>query len=96
VSAATLAIEAALWNFVGKAVVIYFVVSIALGAVNGYLRNHTDIGRDETDPPQGRSYLLILTDHATGCQYLTSGRGGLTPRLDASGQHMCSKTEGQP
>ena len=38
-----------------------------------------------------RSDMTVLTDHGTGCQYLTTGRGGLTPRLDSDGKPMCSK-----
>jgi hypothetical protein len=34
-----------------------------------------------------RSDMEILTDHLTGCQYLTGSRGGLTPRLNADGTH---------
>ena len=44
------------------------------------------IGRDDTDPKGGRSGLRLLTDAATGCQYLS--HDGITPRLDANGQHM--------
>lgn len=44
------------------------------------------LAKDDTDPPTGRSGLILLTDAKTGCQYLS--RGGLTPRLDASGKHM--------
>lgn len=41
---------------------------------------------DATDPPGGRSGMGLHTDHETGCQYLS--RSGITPRLDAAGQHM--------
>lgn len=44
---------------------------------------------DDSDPPGGRSGLTPKTDHLTGCQYLESPKGGLTPRLDAQGQHVC-------
>ena len=44
--------------------------------------------RDSTDPPGSRSGLRILIDHQTGCHYL-SHKSGLTPRLDASGRHIC-------
>lgn len=49
---------------------------------------------DETDNKLtgDRSNLRILIDHGTGCQYLTSPRGGLAPRLDAGGTPIC-KTE---
>jgi hypothetical protein len=36
------------------------------------------------DPPGGFSNLWVLTDHATGHQYLTTIAGGLTPRKPKS------------
>lgn len=38
-----------------------------------------------------RSNMRILIDHGTGCQYLQTAGGGITPRLDAKGAHMCVK-----
>lgn len=35
----------------------------------------------------------VLTDNGTGCQYLQSKGGGLTPRLDADGHHICQEPE---
>lgn len=47
---------------------------------------------DDTDPPGGRSGAILITDHATGCQYLRAGwAGGITPRIDADGVHMGCK-----
>lgn len=46
---------------------------------------------DDTDDAQNkiRSGMVVKTDHRTGCQYLESGFiGGLTPRVDVSGQHI--------
>ena len=36
------------------------------------------------------SDLQILTDTKTGCQYLTTKRGGLTPRSDKAGHPICT------
>ena len=49
--------------------------------------NHSGAWRDSTDfpAPAPRSGLIVRTDAATGCEYLSSA-GGVTPRLDASGQ----------
>jgi hypothetical protein len=44
------------------------------------------IGRDSTDPVDGRSGMVLLTDAATGCQYLA--RDGITSRLGAGGKQM--------
>lgn len=46
------------------------------------------IGRDDTDGAT-RSGLVARTDARTGCQYLETAGGGITPRLDAHGNHIC-------
>jgi hypothetical protein len=53
------------------------------------------IERDDSDPPGGRSGLIIFTDNLTGCQYLarSSFNGApepLTPRLHADGTQVCT------
>jgi len=48
--------------------------------------------RDTTDPPEGRSGLVLFTDAETGCQYLSGGRrSGVTPRVDGAGRHVGCK-----
>ena len=51
----------------------------------------TTPARDATDPPNGRSNLHLLVDHETGCHYLRAKGGGITPRLNANGKHICEK-----
>jgi hypothetical protein len=47
--------------------------------------------RDDTDPPGGISGMDLLTDNATGCQYLYR-RKALIPRIAADGKtHMGCK-----
>lgn len=46
------------------------------------------LGRDATDGKE-RSGLALKTDAATGCQYLVSPWGGITPRLDRLGKQIC-------
>lgn len=36
---------------------------------------------DNSDRPPERSGLVVHTDALTGCQYLSTPRGGITPRL---------------
>lgn len=48
---------------------------------------------DDTDQPKGTkkrkaSGLTIYYDYGTGLQYLCTPFGGITPRLDADGNHM--------
>lgn len=55
-----------------------------------YLLGNT-LPKDNTDPIDGRSGMSLHTDNKTGCQYLSLYFGGLTPRLDKSGQHVCGE-----
>lgn len=54
--------------------------------------NFFKIGWDSTDG-ESRSGLGLHTDNLTGCQYLSSPRGGLAPRLDNTGEHICYRQE---
>ena len=84
----------ALWAFACQLLAVYVVGFVLLSIGHEIIHRYTNIGRDDTDPAGGRSNLIILTDAKTGCQYLCSSRGGLTPRLDAKGQHICTDKEG--
>lgn len=53
--------------------------------------NHFRVGFDSTDG-ESRSGLGLYTDAMTGCQYLSSGGSGITPRLDRDGRHICEET----
>lgn len=63
--------------------------ALAIFAVNAFTP------KDDTDPPDGRSGMVLRTDALTGCQYLANpgilGHSALTPRLDEHGNHVCSK-----
>lgn len=48
------------------------------------------IGQDTTDGPDSRSGLALFTDHMTGCQYVGSPYGGVTPRIDRDGNPICN------
>lgn len=50
------------------------------------------VEHDDSDPPGGYSRMLILTDHRTGLQYLTTRWGGMTPRLDKDGKHISANS----
>lgn len=48
--------------------------------------------KDNSDPIDGRSGFVIMTDSLTGCQYLQSGIfGGLSPRYDGNDKQICRK-----
>jgi hypothetical protein len=53
----------------------------------------TPWGKDVTDVPgwfERRSGMHHYTDYGTGCEYVGASGGGLTPRLDRNGKHVCS------
>lgn len=39
-------------------------------------------------PPDSESLLSVEVDEATGCEYLVSSAGGVTPRMDSDYMHM--------
>ena len=45
--------------------------------------------RDNSDPIGGRSNMQVLTDALTGCQYLATAQGGITPRWTRDGEQVC-------
>ena len=47
-----------------------------------------DLDRDSTDGER-RSGVVLRIDAMTGCHYLESSKGSLTPRLDSQGQNVC-------
>lgn len=52
--------------------------------------DNTGYGRDSTDGDD-RSNMLLRIDHGTGCEYLETRNGGITPRLTGEGlQSGCS------
>lgn len=48
--------------------------------------------RDNSDAKR-RSGLIVRTDALTGCQYLETILGGVTPRLDKDGKQICVPTD---
>ena len=48
-----------------------------------------DFERDDTDGKSVRSGMELRTDFGTGCQYLESKGGGITPRLKSDGRQVC-------
>ena len=55
-------------------------------------RNMLGMGTDETDAGGGqRSGVTLRIDHGTGCHYLETTGGGITPRLDPAGDHICRR-----
>jgi hypothetical protein len=63
--------------------------ALAMVAIAGALYS---MGGDSTDGAT-RSNMKLHTDAMTGCQYLSVAGGGITPRLSASGAHICDRPQ---
>ena len=66
-----------------------FIILVAVVALIAYLVDKYDT-RDDTDKPfpAKKSELILHIDARTGCHYLSTENGGLTPRLDRQGNHL--------
>ena len=67
-------------------------VVIGLIAILGFLLTpilETITPRDATDSAYERSGMRLYTDHGTGCQYLATKEGHLSPRLHSDGAQVC-------
>lgn len=71
-------------NMAFYAVIAITVLSIAFSFFSP--TDSTDYSRTD------RSGLKLHTDAMTGCQYLSTSGGGITPRLDNRGHHVCQHT----
>ena len=63
--------------------------AVVVIAVVSFLSMH-QTPRDNSDPIGGRSNMSVLTDALTGCQYLATQRGGITPRMGADNKQVCN------
>lgn len=81
------------------AIIVAFVVIVALSApsVPQHLKRKVSwfSSYDVTDniAEKKRSGLTIYVDHETGCQYVGTVLGGLTPRIDRNGMPICTEKE---
>jgi hypothetical protein len=66
---------------------LFMLILVILSQSDGY-RTVFSRDKDDTDPVNGRSGLVLYTDAKTKLQYLSTPGGGLTPRLDNNGKHM--------
>lgn len=44
---------------------------------------------DDSDAPGKRSGFAVHRDALTGCEYVSAPKGGISPRLNASGAQVC-------
>jgi hypothetical protein len=72
-------------NYVFKMVIAFLVIML------GYMILPTT---DSTDYSHfDRSGMHLHIDAKTGCHYVASQYGGITPRVDAEGTHICTGEE---
>ncbi|MGM3162412.1 hypothetical protein ACS25C_16775 [Dickeya undicola] len=71
-----------------KKVCIYLIVGAVAIPVVSWLAFKAGLTGDDTDGV-GRSGLSLYTDAGTGCQYLSAGGSGITPRMDKDGYQIC-------
>ena len=67
-----------------------FMVCILSLCIAAHVWNFFFNPKDDSDSEDTRSNMLIRTDYKTGCQYLESTRGYLTPRLDSDKNQICN------
>lgn len=66
-----------IWPWIGFIAIALFVAQFA------------GCGMDSTDESaRVRSGLSLHRDALTGCEYISTGKGGIAPRMTADGQHM--------
>lgn len=70
----------------------FFWIFVVVLLVISVLKDWFNYGYDDTDDYENsvRSGLHLRVDHGTGCQYLETTGGGITPRLDFDGRHICT------
>lgn len=73
-----------------KKFAIWLLGLYCMGFVLVALHYLSPYGRNDSDPGDwgARSNLAPRTDALTGCQYLATSEGGITPRLDGKGRHV--------
>lgn len=59
-----------------------------MGMTAVILWNLLPFNYDDTDSWPRKSGASVIVDARTGCEYL-SAKGGMTPRMDGQGKHIC-------
>ena len=80
------AIHMGLNDTISGIAMIYVIVVVVM-----YLGGSIFQSYDDTDDAANgeRSGVALITDHGTGCEYLQSSQGHLTPRLNSDGNQIC-------
>ena len=70
-------------NYLWKGAMAFFGALVAVSVIQAVLPF------DDSDAPPFRSGFAIRKDAKTGCEYLVTFFGGVTPRLDVKGRPFC-------
>lgn len=79
---------------IAKGIILALALLVMFGAVAQTVVNRAYnalwLGADETDDHVNyrRSGVSVVTDYGTGLQYLVTPKGGITPRMDVSGDQI--------
>lgn len=73
------------WKWLETRLLIFWL----LGSLIVWVVNAAEVGFDSTDGEE-RSGMALHVDAKTGCHYLASKHGGITPRLSKEGIHFCN------
>lgn len=73
------------WALIGAMIAV-------MAAVMGVAMYATHPTKPTVADPGSAEWKGILTDNQTGCQYVVTISGGVTPRMDATGKQMCDES----
>jgi hypothetical protein len=69
--------------------ILLITVALTVGGIVLALGCSHGTAHKQTQPPPPLTFSEdILTDNLTGCQYVTTSRGGIVPRYDAEGKQI--------
>jgi hypothetical protein len=70
----------------------YAMIFLVVSLVVSLARSYFGWGADDSDRSRWeRSGLAVKTDHKTGVQYLSDGKGGMMVRTDAEGKPVLKR-----
>lgn len=77
-----------------KEFTVWLAWMVCIGMMIVFVFSMLPLHRDTTDGEwPRRSGMRPLTDAFTGCQYLETSGGGITPRIDSRGRHLGCKSQ---
>ncbi len=72
-----------------RKIIRFVFIVVCAGLLATIMVDSLRVDQNDTDGENERSGLQLYFDHGTGCQYVGTPEGGLTPRMDHRGEHVC-------